>query len=135
MRRLILLTLCLWMASCQSAEKASIQPLPPGGPPLTYSDLVLRSKNQVSYAHESFYRDQWEEVRRAAVAMRETAGQLATLEPGAVPAVKRAQFVKWTKDLSEAASQLDTSGQAKDAENTSAAFTKLHLVIRQMLVE
>ena len=128
-----LLLLCL--AGCQSAEKASVQPLPAGGPPLTYSDIVLRGKNQVSYAHESFYRDQWDEVKRAATAMKETSAQLGTLEPDHVPLARRSQFAKLAKEWAEAADQLQTSGQAKDADKTTAAFTKLHLVIRQLLVE
>jgi hypothetical protein len=132
-RSCLVLVLCL--AGCQSAEKASVQPLPAGGPPLTYADIVLRGKNQVSYAHESFYRDQWDEVKRAATAMKETSTQLGTLEPESVPLARRAQFAKLAKEWAEAADHLQTSGQAKDADKTTAAFTKLHLVIRQLLVE
>lgn len=138
MRRTIGLYLCLALlgiSSCQSAEKASVQPLPAGGPPMTYADLVLRGKNQISYAHESFYRDQWDEVKRAATAMKETSTQLASLNPDSVPLPRRVQFAKLSKEWSDAADQLQESGQAKDADKTTAAFTKLHLVIRQLLVE
>lgn len=129
------LVACWAVVGCQSVEKASVQPLTPGGPPLTYDELVQRGKNQVTYAHESFYKDDWDEVKRAALAMRETATHLASLNLDSVPAAKRAQFAKLSKEWGDAAATLQDSGQAKDPEKTSAAFTKLHLVIRRMFVE
>jgi hypothetical protein len=129
-----LLLVGVLLTSCQSPEKASVQPLP-GGQQMSYRELVQRGRLQVDYAHDSFYRDNWDEVLKAADAMKDTAKRLTDLDVATVPAVKQAKFASLTKELSESATLLEQSGKAKDADKTAAAFTKLHLVIRQLFVE
>jgi hypothetical protein len=126
----------LGLASCQSAEKAAIQPLPPDQPPLSYAELVARGKAQVAAAHEFSYQDRWADMQQAANAMRETAGMLANLKADNVPAGKRADLDRLTREMTEAANALHDSGKApQDINKTADALRRLHLVVRQLRPE
>ncbi len=119
-------------SSCQSAEKAALQPLPADGAPLPYADLVGRGKAQVAAAHEFFYQDRWDEVRQASVAMRDTANALNALKPDVVPAARRDSLASSAKELTEAAAALQEASATKDVAKTTDAFRRLHLVVRQL---
>jgi hypothetical protein len=119
-------------AGCQSAEKAAVSPLPPNTPPLTFTESVQRATLQVGAAHEFFYRDAWDDVTQASTALIDTATRLADLKPEDVPAKHRDQYAKYAKALTEAAAELRTASQAKDAVKTTQVFQKLHLTVRDM---
>ncbi len=125
----------LCVAGCQSPEKAAIQPLPPDSPPMAYSELVARGKAQVAAAHEFFYQDRWDEVKQAAVALQETAHRLSALKPDNVPTIKQEQLADLTKELTQAALQLNEAGLDKDVTKATESFRRLHLVVRQLRVD
>lgn len=129
---LSLFTLCLCCLSCQSPEKAAIQPLPPDAAPLPYGDLVNRGKAQVAAAHEFFYQDRWDDVKKASVALNETAASLTALKPEAVPEPKRAQLTASVKELTDASNELQQAANTKDVAKTTDAFRRLHLAVRQL---
>lgn len=118
--------------SCQSAETVTVTPRPPDAPPLTFAELVTLSKNQVAAAHEFFYQDKWDQVKQAAIALRDTANHLAAVKPEGVPQAQRGKLPELTKELSAAAAFLHEAAEAKDVDKTSDAFRRLHLVVRQL---
>jgi hypothetical protein len=124
--------LLLFLAGCQTAERAAVQPLPADTTALTYQDLVGRAKAQVSAAQEFFYRDSWADVAQAADALKETAGLLGKFDPKNVPEKQQKGLTQNAKELTDAATRLHDAGQAEDAIKTTEAFQKLHLTIRDL---
>lgn len=117
---------------CQSPEKAAIQPLPTDAAPLGYAELVSRGHAQVAAAHEFFYQDRWDDVKKAAEAIRDTSAALTVIKPDNVPTAKRANLAVQTKELTEAAAGLSDAAAAKDVAKASEAIRRLHLVVRQL---
>jgi hypothetical protein len=122
------------LAGCQSPERAAIQPLPENQA-ITYPDLVLRARSQVSAAQEFFYQDRWPEVEQAADALQQTAKLLGKLDPPEVPAKQRDHLSKHLEVLSQGAKDLHDAARARDVNKTSDAFRTLNLKVRDLRPE
>jgi hypothetical protein len=133
-RALSLFVLCC-LAGCQSAEKASLQPIDPGQPPPTFAELMQRGKGQINAAHEFYYSDRWKDLEQAAVALKETSSYVAKLPQANWTEPQKAKLVKLTQEFGEAADTLKAAGAAQDATKTSQAFQRLHDAYRQLRAE
>jgi hypothetical protein len=123
------------LGGCQSVEKASLNPIAPDAPPPTFAELMARGKNQINAAHESYYADQWKEVERAAMAMKETSAYLTKLPQVNMTEPQKAKLTQLTKEFSDAADALKAAGTAQDPNKTGSAFQRLHEVYRQLRAE
>src|SRR5207247_2603049 len=101
--RVITLFVLCCLAGCQSAEKASLQPIPPDAPPPTFGELMQRGKTQINAAHEFYYSDRWKDVEQAATAIKETGTYLTKLPQTNWNDKQKAQFAQLTKEFNEAA--------------------------------
>ena len=126
--------LTLLLAGCQTAEKA-VQPLPPNAPPLSYQELFDRAKQQVAAAQEFFYRDSWRDLEQAAVALDQTGDLLARVKPEDAPARQKEQLVKLATNFREAATSLGEASKRQNADETTQAFQRLHLAVRDLRPE
>jgi hypothetical protein len=135
MRRAVgLLIVLVAAASCQTPESA-VQPLPPNAQPLSYQELLNRTKAQVAAAQEFFYRDSWREVEQAALSLQQSAELLGKVKPEDLPLRQRDQSAKLAKQIQEAAVALGESARAHDVLKTTQAFQSLNLTIREMRAE
>jgi hypothetical protein len=123
------------LTGCQTPDRAAVQPLPPDAPVPPYGELVGRAKSQLAAAHEFFYRDSWRDVEQAADALFQTATFLEKVKTEDVPAKKRDQLTKLSKDLAEGAHALRDAGHAQDPVKTTEAFQRLHLTVRDLRAE
>jgi hypothetical protein len=123
--------ICL-VLGCQSAEKASLRPLPTDGPQLTYLELVQRAKLQIASAQESFYSDRWKEVAEASVMITDTGARLGTLRESDVPEKQRPMWMKSSKDLTDGGLALREASKMEDAIKATQAFQRIYLAIRDL---
>lgn len=131
---LTLFVLCC-LAGCQSAEKASLTPLAPDAPPLTFAELMSRGKQQLNAAHEFYYTDRWKDLEQAAVAIKETGTSVSRLPLPNATEAQKTKLTQLTKDFTEAADQLKLAGAEQNPNKTSQVFQKLHEAYRQLRVE
>jgi len=131
---LTLFVLCC-LAGCQSAEKASLQPLAPDAPPPTFGELMQRGKAQLSAAHEFYYTDRWKDLEQAAVALKETGTYITKVPQITWTEPQKAKMATLVKEFNDASDALKAAGAAQDATKTSQAFQRLHDTYRQMRVE
>jgi hypothetical protein len=129
------LLLTLVFLGCKSAEQAAVEPLPPGVPPPAYADFFHRTKLQVAAAQDSFYRDNWADVQKAANALQESATVLATYKNEEVPPNLKDQTAKQSKNLADTATILHAACKEQDAQKTTETFQRLHLLIRDLRPE
>ncbi len=133
-RLAFLFALCV-LAGCQSAEKAALQPISPDAPPLTFGELMMRGKTQITAAHEFYYSDRWKDLEQAATAIKETGTYISKQTQPNWDEKQKARLTQLTKEFNEAADSLKSAGAAQDAAKTSTAFQRLQEAYRLMRVE
>ena len=61
------LLLFVMTMGCQSVDdRSAIRPLPDNAPPLSYAEMLTRTRKQTRIATEAFYVDNWIELEDAA---------------------------------------------------------------------
>ncbi len=128
-RRLFLLALLL--AGCQGpAEKLPVMPVPIDGPPLSYAEVVQRTKTQAATALEAFYVDQWADLSNLAGGLDQSAALLRKAME--VPADHQPTLGKDADELARLAGELREAAQAHDVERTNDALRRLNLKVRAL---
>ncbi len=131
----VLLGVLICGSGCQSPEHQALEPLPGNAPPLAYPELVERARRQVWAAQEIFYRDDWDQLVKAAEALSQTAQQLAQFRADQVPARCRELWPKPVEEFRSAATQLQQHARQRDAILVAGDFQRLHLALKQIRPE
>lgn len=131
MRRAILFGSLLLLMGCQlPAERETLRPLPPGGAPLPYAQLLTRARQQASIATEAYYRDNWVDLVSAARGLEETASYL--LKADDVPSSHKDTLPVLSADLGKEARALREAAKKEDVKETSAILTRIHAKVREL---
>jgi len=133
--RVITLFVLCCLAGCQSAEKASLTPLAPEAPPLTFAELMSRGKQQLNAAHEFYYTDRWKDLEQAAVAIKETGGYVSRLTIPNSTEAQKAKLAQLSKEFMDGADQLKVAGAEQNPTKTSQVFQRLNESYRLLRAE
>lgn len=131
--RVPLLSLLLFtlMMGCQSVnDRSAIRPLPDNAPPLSYAEMLTRTRKQTRIATEAFYVDNWIELEDAAKSIQQTAALLPkTID---VPAKFKDTLGVMSGQLGTEAVKLAKAAHAKDVESANSALQQLNYKVRQL---
>lgn len=119
------------LTGCQSTnERASLQPLPADGPPLSYAELLTRARQQTKIATEAFYVDNWIELEDAARSIQQTAQMLPrSLD---IPQKHKDTLAVTSGQLGEEAVKLAKAAKSKDVDAANGTLQRLNLKVRQL---
>ena len=133
-RALLVSLLFLVLAGCQTPpEQAPLKPLPEGGPPEGFSDLVKRARVQAGAANEAFYINKWSDLEDAAKGLDQTA-RFLTKATG-VPNRHRHTLAVEAGDLGKEAAKLREAALAQDERRATDALQRIQLMVRQLRAE
>lgn len=105
-------------------------PLPEGGPPLTYTEMLNRARNQAGAALDAFYVDGWADLEQAAIRLEESARLLPkTVE---IPETLKAKLPAEAEALRQDAQKLLEAARGKNAKEANAAMQRINERIRQI---
>jgi hypothetical protein len=132
MRRILLSVLVLSLVQgCQlPPERVPIQPLPEGGPPLPYAELLTRARAQAMAATEAYYVNRWTDVEDMGKAIEQTAKYLAKAEE--VPAKNKDNLNELSGDLAKEAKKLREAAAARNIDATNEALKSLNARVRAL---
>lgn len=124
----------LLLVGCQVApEKVAVMPLPEGGEPLAYADVVQRARSQASAANDAFYVDRWADLQEAANTLEKTARFLPRATD--VPAALKDGLPTRADELTKLAGQLRDAAKAQDVKKTNEALQQINLKVRELRAE
>jgi len=134
MYRLRCLALLLLLAGCQvTAERVAVMPLPEGGEPLAYADVVQRARFQAAAANDAFYLDKWADLQEAAGGLEKTSRYL--LKSTAVPAALKEKLPARAEELIALTGQLREAARAQDVKKANEVLQKINLKVRELRPE
>lgn len=129
MKRILLpVVFALLLPGCCVREQKALNLLPEGLP-VPYAELLDRAKLQVSLATEAFYVDDWPELKKAALALEQTA-RFFPKSPD-IPKAATKDLTDRAEALSREALELAKDAQAKDIKGANTRLQAINLKIRE----
>jgi hypothetical protein len=122
--------LFLTLASCQVPQERAPRTLPDDAPPMTYADLLSRSRAQARVATEAFYVDRWCDLEDAAKGLEQTARFLLKAED--VPPTLKGNLPGIAADLGKEAKALNEAAKARNEKETTASLQRINLKVREL---
>jgi hypothetical protein len=122
--------LLVMLAGCRTSVQEGLKPLPEGGPPLTFVEMVARSRAQAGAALDSFYIDAWFEVEVAGQRLEQTARLLP--KAAEIPEALKTKIDAEADALRQDAGKLVEAARAKNAQQANEAMQRINLRIRQL---
>jgi hypothetical protein len=131
MHRVTSAAFLLMLAGCQiTAERVPLMPLPEGGDPLPYTDVVQRARSQAAAANEAFYADKWNELQEATTALEKTVRYFP--KAADVPDKQKANLAARVADLAKLCGQLRDAAREQDVKKTNEAMQQINLKLREL---
>jgi hypothetical protein len=124
------LLLVLLLGCTLPPEQVPLKPLPEGGPPQPYVDIVGRARVQATAANEAFYINNWSDLEEAARGLEQTALFLA--KSSEVPGNHKDTLVSETSDLGKEATQLREAAKNHDTKHATEALQRINLQVRAL---
>jgi hypothetical protein len=122
------------LLGCQTGpDGLRMQPLPPGGQPLSYSDAIHRARAFATSATEAFYVDKWGDVEIAAIGLEETA-RILPKSPD-IPMSLQGTLASQSTALLTDVQSLRESAKKKDEDKTNELLQRIHFRVRKMRPE
>ncbi len=134
MRRTSWLVCLLFLAGCQvPTERVPIMPLPEGGEPAPYLDIVQRARFQAAAANEAFYVDKWTDLADTAEALEKTINYLP--KTSEVPERLKTGLPARVTELTKLCGQLRDAAKARDVKKTNDTLQQINLKVRELRPE
>jgi len=132
MKRILPVCALALVLSCQGGPepRSSVPPLPDKGPPLTYAQLLERSRTLAANATAAFYADNWPVLEETAIKLEQSAAYLARAED--VPAKHKDTLPTISADLAKLSRELKDAAKGKEVDKTNEVMKKVNLKVREM---
>jgi hypothetical protein len=133
-RTLLVGFILLVFVGCQlPAERVPLQPLPEGGPPVPYAELLTRARLQAMNAQEMYYLNKWQDLEDAAKGLEQTARFLP--KAAEIPANQKDSLPVTAGDLGKEAVKLREAAQAKDKTKIEESMNVIHRAVRDLRLD
>jgi hypothetical protein len=124
------LLLILFIAGCRTIEREGAIPLPENGAPLTYTEMVNRTRGQATSALDAYYVDDWADLEQTAQRLEQTARLLP--KSTNVPEAFKSKVEPESDLLRKDAVKLLEAARAKNATQINDALQRINQRIRQL---
>lgn len=134
MRLLTFAVAALALAGCQTLDQGGLADRPKvvvdDGQPAPFPELLNRARAQALATTDAFHVDNWQAVEGGATGLTSTARLLGQATD--VPTERKGNLATLSATLSQAAEQLKTAAQAKDASKVNDLLARINLQVRQL---
>jgi hypothetical protein len=131
MSRIALAAVLFTLIGCQlPSERPAPPPLLEDSPPLTYSELLTRARQQASAATDAFYINRWGDLQEDAKGLEQTARFLKRATD--VPASHASKLEGEAEELRADASRLLESARNQDVNKTNEAMQRINMKVREL---
>lgn len=118
------------IAGCSLAEREGLIPLPENGPPLSYAEMITRTRGQAGAALDAFYIDSWMELEQAAQRLEQSARLLP--KSTHIPDAFKDKVGPESESLRKDALVLIESARKQNATQANEAMQRINDRIRQL---
>ncbi len=118
------------LAGCTIVEREGQIPLPENGPPISYAEMLNRTRGQAGAAVDAFYIDSWMELEQAAQRLEQSARLLPKTTH--VPEAFKKKVESEAELLRKDAVLLTNAARARNATQANEAMQRINDRIRKL---